>query len=178
MESSGGTFARMTGMETKALVSLEEYKRTSFEGLDREYLGGEIVERTLPTYRHGKTQSRLAALIARFQETHPLFAATETRLLLGEGRVRIPDISVFASEEPTEEIPSRPPLIVIEIVSPDDRHIDVLEKLEEYHAWGVPNVWLVDPYRQRCYIYAAGLREVSTLEVPEFGVRIGAAEIF
>ena len=34
-------------MSTKALMSVEEYLRTSFDGSDCEYLDGEIVERNM-----------------------------------------------------------------------------------------------------------------------------------
>jgi Uma2 family endonuclease len=37
-------------------------------------------------------------------------------------------------------VPDTPPLIVVEILSPDDRLTEVREKLEEYRAWGVPHV--------------------------------------
>jgi Uma2 family endonuclease len=49
-------------MGAKTAISAEEYLRTSFPDLDREYRDGELVERTLPDYIHGKTQAVLAAL--------------------------------------------------------------------------------------------------------------------
>ncbi len=54
-------------------------------------------------------------------------------------------MAVFAGSPPPEQIPSSPPLVVIEITSPDDRHQDLLEKLEEYRTWGVAHVWVVEP---------------------------------
>jgi hypothetical protein len=49
---------------------------------------------------------------------------------------RIPDVAVFAEREPQETVPSRPPVVTIEIVSRDDRYSAVLEKLAEYQQWG------------------------------------------
>jgi Uma2 family endonuclease len=43
---------------TKTLMTAEEYLRTSFEGVDREYVDREIVERPMPTYDHGEIQAR------------------------------------------------------------------------------------------------------------------------
>ena len=37
-------------------------------------------------------------------------------------------------------MPEKPPLVLIEVLSPNDRLTAVLEKLEEYRAWGVRHV--------------------------------------
>jgi Uma2 family endonuclease len=54
----------------------------------------------------------------------------------------------------------------------------VREKLEEYRAWGVQHVWLVDPYQRRLYTCDAGLAEVGSFRVPELDLDITPAEIF
>jgi Uma2 family endonuclease len=77
---------------------------------------------------------------------------------------RIPDISVFGGQRPQEDVPSTPPLIVIEILSKDERHPNLIQKLEEYRVWGVPNIWIVDPRNKRLAFYnEAGLQYVSSL---------------
>jgi Uma2 family endonuclease len=43
-------------------VSVEEYLHTSFPDLDREYEDGELVERSLPDYLHGKVQALLVGI--------------------------------------------------------------------------------------------------------------------
>ena len=71
------------------------------------------------------------------------------------------------------------PLIVIEILSLDDRMPAVQEKLEEYRVWGVPHVWLVDPHSRRMYTcQTAGLTEVSSLRIPELDVEVTPDAIF
>jgi Uma2 family endonuclease len=75
-------------------------------------------------------------------------------------------------------VPELPPLIVIEILSPDDRLATVREKLEEYKAWGAPHVWLVDPHSRRLYTCDDGFREVVTFTVPELGVTVTPNDIF
>lgn len=42
-------------MGAKTGISVEEYLRTKFPDLDHEYRNGELVQRTLPDYLHGKT---------------------------------------------------------------------------------------------------------------------------
>jgi len=89
----------------------------------------------------------------------------------------IPDVAVFQGAKP-ELVPSTPPLIAIEVLSPDDKLAEVRRKLDEYRAWGVPNVWLVDPHSKRLYTCHAGLVEVPTLRIPELGVEVTPADIF
>ena len=166
-------------MSTKSAVSIEEYLRTSFEGLDREYVDGEIVERTLPDYLHSKTQCRLSGLIWDLSKTRLLHGRTELRSRVAQTRVRIPDVSIYAGVEPTERVPSQVPLVAIEILSPDDRNSKVMQKLKEYSDWGVQHIWLVDPERRTLQVYANGaLSEAFALTIPEFEVQLTGAEIF
>ncbi|MBI1791405.1 MAG: Uma2 family endonuclease [Acidobacteria bacterium] len=167
-------------MATKALISEEEYLRTSYPDLDCEYRNGEILERTLPDYRHARTQKRLIVIFDRLEALRvPLFVCPELRLRLAKGLYRIPDVCVFSPEQPSESVPSTPPLIAIEISSPDDRLTRIREKLEEYRQWGVPYVWLVDPHSRRLYgCTSAGLSEVPSFRVAEFDLEITAPEIF
>ena len=104
-------------MSTKSAISIEEYFRTSFEGLDREYVDGEIVERTLPDNLHSRTQWRLSGLIWDLSKTLPFHGRTELRSRVRATRVRIPDVSIYAGAEPTERAPTKPPLVAIEILS-------------------------------------------------------------
>ena len=165
-------------MGTNPALTADEYLRTSYPGLDREYRDGEVLERALPDRLHSKTQKLLISLFALLEQRLPLFGYPELRLRLRPGLIRIPDMSVFYPEEPTENVPGKPPFIAIEILSPDDRMSEVLGKLEEYRAWGVAHVWLVDPHAQRMYVCADGLHEVATLTIPELGITVQPSDIF
>ena len=51
--------------------------------------------------------------------------------------------------------------LTIEILSEDDKMTKVMEKLEEYEAKGVPNIWLIDPRLRKMSVYSGGdLHEV------------------
>jgi len=174
----GRAGGRVEAMATKPLVAVEEYLRTSFDGPDREYLDGEIVERNVGEKDHSRAQKRLIEVFFEIEKRHRLFAFPELRLRLGPRRFRIPDVCVFAGGEPEESVPTQPPLIAIEIASPDDRLTDVVRKLEEFHAWGVSHVWLVDPTVKKLFVYTgSALQQVSAFAVPEYGVEIPATEI-
>ncbi len=39
-------------------MTIDEYLRTSYEGTDREYVDGEVVERSMPSLDHSEIQVR------------------------------------------------------------------------------------------------------------------------
>jgi len=164
-------------MSARAGISADEYLHTSFPDLDREYRNGELVERSLPDYLHARTQALLIVFFEALRKILPVYACPEIRVKLREGLYLIPDVAIFWPSKPLP-VPELPPLIVIEILSPDDRLATVREKLEEYKAWGAPHVWLVDPHSRRLYTCDDGFREVVTFTVPELGVTVTPNDIF
>jgi Uma2 family endonuclease len=165
-------------MAIKAPVTAEQYLHMTFE-YDAEYVHGEIVERAMPDRLHSKIQLLILMAIGRLIQSYPLFPYPELRLRLAPGVFRIPDVSVFSGEDTRESVPSSPPFLVIEILSKDDRHYDLMEKLEEYRAWGVPNIWVVDPYSKRLSLYtASGLQNVSSLALAGYPLELTPAALF
>lgn len=164
-------------MNARTALSVEEYLHTSFPDLDREYRDGELVERSLPDYLHGKAQGMLFAFFIALRAKLQLFPCVETRMRIRQNVYLIPDVAVFWKQEPPN-VPATPPLIAIEILSDDDRHARVRAKLDEYRAWGVAHVWLVDPHQRRLYACTDRFTEVATLEVPELGLTVMPEQIF
>jgi Uma2 family endonuclease len=169
----------LENMGARAGISVDEYLHTSFPDLDREYRDGELVERSVPDYLHGRTQALLLFFFETLRKKLSFYACSETRVKVREGLYLIPDVSVFRPSPPPSSLPDQPPFIAVEILSPDDRLNAVREKLEEYKSWGVPHVWLVDPHSRRMYTcQTAGLTEVSSLRIPELDVEVMPDEIF
>jgi Uma2 family endonuclease len=167
-------------MGASAGISAEQYLRTSFPDLDREYRDGEIVERSLPDYLHSRTQLLIGVFFEALRRKLSAYACPELRVKLRDGLYLIPDIAVFWPSPPPVDRPAEtPPLIAIEILSPDDRLGDVRRKLDDYVTWGVKYVWLVDPHSRRMYACEeAGLREVRSLSVAELSVELAGQDIF
>jgi len=164
-------------MGAKTAIPAEEYLHASFPDVDREYREGELVERTMPDYLHGRSQLRLGAFFEAFRTALSIYPCTETRMKLREDLYLIPDVAVFWPSAPGL-LPDSPPLVAIEVLSPDDRLTAVREKLEEYRAWGVPHVWLVDPHSRRFYACDAALKEVASFTIPELGITLEPSAIF
>jgi len=167
-------------MATKTMVTLDEYLATSYEGTDREYVDGEVVERSMPTYDHGEMQMHWGVIVHGLRRQGlPFRAVSEVRHRVSSERVRIPDVAIFAGPRPEEQVPAIPPLVAIEILSPDDRMTQILEKLREYDDFGVAHLWLIDPLKKMLYVYSQGtLSAVQEFTIPEYSVTISHATIF
>lgn len=165
-------------MPTQALLSEEEYLRSSFPGVDPEFCDGEILERSVPTYDHGKTVAKFLRKFWEHQRTSVLFPSVETRTRVRPGRYIIPDVSVYWPNEPAERVPEFPPLIAIEVLSPEDRMSAIIEKLRTYRRIGARHVWLADPEASAFYTFDEALSEVSEFQVPELGLIVTKSEVF
>ena len=127
---------------------------------------------------HGKVQARLIVFFSNHEKRTGLFVIPELRHRVTRTRYRIPDIAVFEGE-PAEEVPFNPPLIAIEILSPDDRVGYIIPKLEEYRHWRVANIWVIDPEDRKFFTYGAdGLHESPVLALPEYSITITHADLF
>ncbi|MFN0102543.1 MAG: Uma2 family endonuclease [Bryobacteraceae bacterium] len=96
-------------------------------------------------------------------------------------RVRIPDLCVFLAD-PKQRVPSVPPFLCIEILSPDDRMSRVEVRINDFLAMGVNTVWVLDPETRQAYTATAadGLREVKTgaLRTESPVIEMSLAEVF
>src|SRR6266496_3188532 len=72
----------------------------------------------------------------------------------GSGAIVFPIFAWFLGEE-SEDILTSPPLIWIEILSPEDRPIRVQQKVCEVLDFGCPWVWVIDPETLESRIYTA-----------------------
>ncbi|MBW4689913.1 MAG: Uma2 family endonuclease [Komarekiella atlantica HA4396-MV6] len=94
----------------------------------------------------------------------------KTEIVTTGSRVRIPDLVVFSQELATAmegakrstvmpEMP--PPLLVVEVVSPNQSNRDYRYKRSEYAARGITEYWIVDPIAQKVTVleWVEGLYE-------------------
>ncbi len=163
---------------TTVLLSEEEYLRTSFPDVDREFHDGEVRERSLPDLPHASVvKSFLRWFLAHEADTR-LFAFPELRIRVAPNQHRVPDISVFWPQVPPGRLPGVPPLIAIEVLSSDDRLADVRNKLAEYWSHGVRHVWLAEPDARVFSVFDGKLRQTDILEVPEVNLAVTPEDIF
>jgi Uma2 family endonuclease len=166
-------------MGTRTLVPVEEYLSTDYEP-DCDYVDGELIDRNVGEKGHSKTQMRIAAFFYNQRTALDIHVFPELRIHVGPKKYRVPDICVVLGKEPEEEVLTRPPFLCIEILSPEDRASRVLHKLADYLAFGVPNIWVIDPWNRRAFVYTqSGMREVQdVLETEHPRISIPLLEIF
>ena len=164
----------------RSQIGVEEYLELAFDDRpEPDYVHGEVVERALPTLIHAQIQALLVLLFGRLLPSTHLTLLTEPRLQIETDLFRVPDFAVYQGPRPEGRYGTSPVYVAIEIVSPDDRHSELTERLEDYRRWGVPHVWLVDPQLKRLYEYTeAGLLQFPALRLPEFDFEMSAQELF
>ncbi len=152
-------------------TSLSEYLRTSYRP-DRDYVDGEVQERNLGEFDHAAIQGLLASWFGQHRQEWGLHVLPEMRIRVSPIRVRIADVCLMARSQPIEQVLTKPPLAVIEILSPEDRISRYNERLADYRRMGIPNVWVIDPANRVGYDCSTA----AWLPVEEF--RITGSPIF
>jgi Uma2 family endonuclease len=162
-------------MSTKTLMSVEEYLHTVFDGADCEYLDGEIVERNMGELPHGRIQGRLIVKLDAASATLGLEVVPEIRLQINPRRYRVADIAVWRAGDIGTRIPTVPPFLAIEILSPEDRITRMTAKIQEYLAIGVEWIWIIDPEDRTALVYSracptGALSQVLRTENPDLEI--------
>jgi Uma2 family endonuclease len=115
------------------------------DGHRYELLDGVLIVTPSPNINHQICVGSLHVLLhaARGTEHTVLFAPFDVRL--ASTTVLEPDLLVFRTGESTPARLERAPLLVVEVLSPSTRRIDLGSKRLAYQDAGVPAYWLVDP---------------------------------
>jgi Uma2 family endonuclease len=161
------------------LVSLEEYLSTSYSP-DCEYDEGVVVERNLGEIEHSFLQAILSALFTNNSEAWGVYGLPEQRVQISPSRFLVPDLCVVPVGV-WEKIITSPPLIVIEILSPEDTIRQAELKSQKYRAFGIRHVWVIDPYARVAYRGAMPeLERVPSgeLAVPGTPIKVNVSELF
>jgi Uma2 family endonuclease len=167
-------------MSTKVLMGVDEYLRTSFDGPDCEYLDGEVVERNMGEMPHADVQYTLGRLLWPFRLRLGIRILPEIRIQISPTRYRVADLAVWRDDNIGDRIPTVPPFLAIEILSPEDRMVRVHPKTAEYFSIGVEWIWLIDPIEKSAICYSqrnptGTLSEVLWTENPAIEIPLAAA---
>lgn len=160
-------------------VSPEEYIARFVEGGEKpmcEYIDGELRPKPMATRAHSQIQTNIIRAISRNYDGQfePL---PELTTRLRETMFLVPDLAIEDLAHPIRGRypgPGDPVFLCIEIKSPDDRIGKLFSKCEEYHSWGVPHCWIIDPERKVAWEYAANTPEPKKAET---GLSAGPIQI-
>jgi len=139
------------------MISVDEYLSASYPDGDREYLDGIVVERNVGTPGHSALQKILIVHLAAFEKNLQIAVRPECRTRIAQTRYRVPDVLVM--ERPfrqTDRVVLDPPLLVVEISSPEDRLVDTLRRFREYEELGVRHIVQMDPEDRTTYRFIKG----------------------
>lgn len=162
------------------LWTVREYLRTSWSP-DREFVDGRIEERNLGEKERSIIQRYLTFLFMLKRAEWRAEVFPELRTQTQSRRFRVPDVLVMRAGDAFERYVTRPPLIAIEILSPEDTLRGIQEKAGEYRTLGVERIWIIDPAPRIAYrATESGLEEVRSgdLVVPGTPIRVVLNELF
>jgi Uma2 family endonuclease len=167
-------------MATNTLIPVSEYLSTSYDP-DCDYVDGEVQERNLGELDHSDLQGQLLELLRTPANKAYIRANPEVRVQVATTRFRVPDVCVRRVSAPREQIIRTPPLLCIEILSPEDRMSRTREKVRDYLKMGVPEVWILDTVTRSAMISTGAATVEQTtgeLRVPETPIVLTLADIF
>ena len=137
-------------MTTGVLISEQEYLHTVYEP-DVEFANGRIEERCMGEQDHSAWQEALILWFGSHRKEWQLRARPELRVNVTAEHYQVPAITLVRNAELQDQILTRPPIAVFEILSPEDRVSRLFEKLEQYERMGIPNIIIVEPTGARLH---------------------------
>ena len=143
------------------LVTAEELYHAPDSELT-ELIDGRIVRMEPTGSEHGDIEYQVGKAIDSYAEPRKL-----GRVQVGEvgiyihrnpDRVRAADVLFISLERYAQRQNKRgyldvAPELIVEILSPDDRALEVTQKLRDYFSIGVRLVWVIDPEQRIVYAY-------------------------
>jgi Uma2 family endonuclease len=140
-------------MATISKLTLDEFLALPETKPGSEYVDGAIRQKPLPNVAHMIVQLLLDVVVGLFVQRNGLgICGPEGRCVFGPPggeRPLLPDF-LFVARAHLAGLDLRGPIrrapdLAVEILSPDDRMTDVMDKLRFYLLNGVRLVWLIDP---------------------------------
>lgn len=158
-------------------IPVEVYLHSSYEP-DAEYVDGEIENRPMGEYDHSAWQEAIILWFRQNRAQWNIRVKPELRVQVAQERYRVPDVTVLDRNRPIEQIITHPPVAVFEILSPEDSMMRMTQKLGEYAAMGIPNIWVIDPASKHAWRFHKNqLNLSSTFGEPGDKIHFDLAEI-
>jgi Uma2 family endonuclease len=141
-------------------MTFEQFLEWLDEDQHAEWVDGEVVLMSPVSGVHQELVLFLLNLLSLFVEAHTAGVLRYDPFQMKAGPdlpSRAPDILFLANEHLDRLKPTYlegPADVAVEVVSPDSRVRDRVDKFDEYEQGGVREYWLIDPLRRRAEFYA------------------------
>lgn len=190
----------MSIVETPRKMTAEELLALPDDGVERWLIRGELRENPESDMNrrnpdHSGTMTRVAALLDNWVRNQP---QPRGRVYTGDAAFKLrPDrptlvgidvayvsADLRARTPKGRRIVEGVPVLAVEILSPSDVHADISEKVQEYLAVGVQQVWVIDPDFETVMAFTRGAeprlftrgQELTAETLPGFSVSV--ADLF
>lgn len=157
--STANSTTILTAEEFFDWVHHPENRDGNFE-LDR----GEIVLMPPPGKLHGFICANIVGILLEYaRRTQKGYVCSNDAGIIVErdpDTVRGPDISYFVDDQTAETMdrgyPDQPPVLAVEVFSPNDRTNDLMRRVGQMLGGGVRVVWVVDPVAEDMSVNRTG----------------------
>jgi Uma2 family endonuclease len=167
-------------MATPVLIPVSEYLNTTYDP-DCDYIDGEVIERNVGEKQHGLLQGLLFSIFLNNLDDWQLLPVTEQRVQVSPTKFRIPDLCLVRRQNSADPIVRVAPVVCIEILSRNQTLNDMSNRVSDYIALGVENIWILDPVQHEAW---TATREgfvpaqSGVLTIPASPARIDLNEVF
>ncbi|MDA2814301.1 Uma2 family endonuclease [Nocardiopsis sp. RSe5-2] len=161
-------------------LTVDDLRDMPDDGRRYELVDGRLDVSPAPINDHSIVEHRISWwLEAKAPKGMRVFGTVGINLYGDRSNHRIPDSAVVRSEDLERPYLTRPPLLVVEVVSPESALRDFNTKRTQYARFGIPSYWVVSPvpeqpgiveyrlageaYEEKAMVYGAG---VFTTDAP------------
>jgi Uma2 family endonuclease len=186
----------MATVQSKLLTAEEFYEwanRPENRGRVCELERGRIVEMSRPGKLHGLICANVVRILGNYtaQRKKGYVCSNDTGVIVERDpdTVRGPDVMLFEDAEKVEEVTEgygeKPPILAVEVLSPNDTHGKVMRRIYEQLGFGTRVVWILDPDARNVIVHYPGNKDRVVEEgqeltgndfLPDFRCRV--AEFF
>lgn len=133
-------------------LTVDDLARTPDDGRRYELVDGRLDVSPAPVYLHTLIEGRLTTHLSIIAA-----AAGDFVVLPGPGinfnadrtHHRIPDLAVIHTDGAESPYLTRPPLLAVEVVSPESTFRDHHTKKREYAEFGIESYWIISPSAEK-----------------------------
>ena len=80
---------------------------------------------------------------------------------------------------PQDAVLTDPPILIVEILSPDDTDTDTASRARDYQHMGVRTIWIVDPQTRTGRVCSGSAwNETARLDVPGTPIHVELSKLF
>lgn len=157
----------MTVAPHRIKMTAEEYLQMGEDppGTRLELVDGELAATSSPSVAHAFAKSQLLFILHRHVKSERLgVIMSDTDHVLTAFDVRRPDLYYFTIER-LKLLTNGPirihPDLAIEVISPGSEKTDRIDKFTQYHEFGIPFYWIVDPQSRNAKAFKQGGRKYA-----------------